>query len=152
MRWRLRESSSSATPLRKHQQNEAFGSSSWLAFKNFEMCWRLMVKNIVTSFLQRMQILSTTFFVPKQDNLIGKQEWLKSYGTCQFHLRVCVFSFFFWLVRHLLVSLISFLCCSESEDSRDLNSWIHCSNSLWVVTCYFEFISWFDALGCTFCQ
>ena len=95
MRWRLRESSSSATPLRKHQQNDAFGSSSWFAFKNFEMCWRLMVKNIVTSFLQRMQILSTTFFVPKQDNLIGKQEWLKSYGTCQFHLRVCVFLVFF---------------------------------------------------------
>ena len=50
-----------------------------------------------------------------------------------------VFSWFPWPARPLLVSLTSSLCCSESEDSRDLNSWIHPSNSLWVVTRFSSF-------------
>ena len=131
--------SSSATLLRKHQQNDAFESSSRLAFKNFTMGWRLMVKNNVTSSLQRMKILSTNSSYQSKENLVGKHEWLMSYGTCQLPLRVCVFSWFPWPARPLLVSLTSSLCCSESEDSRDQNSWIHSSNSLCVVTCFSSF-------------
>ena len=46
-----------------------------------------------------------------------------------------------WSACHLLVSLNSPLCCSESEDSSDLNSWIYSSNSLCFVMCSFVYIS-----------
>ena len=59
---------------------------------------------------------------------------------------VFFFSWLPWPSRPLLVSLTSSLCCSDSVDSSYLNSWIHYSNSLCVVTCSFEFISWFDVL------
>ena len=69
-----------------------------------------------------------------------------SYGTCQLPLRVCVLSWLPWPARLLLVSLTSPLCCSESEDSSDLNSRIHSSNSLCFVTYSFKYISCVDVL------
>ena len=62
---------------------------------------------------QRMKILK---------NLIGRQEGLMSFDTCQLVLLVRVF------VLASLARLFppgfpaSQLCCSESEDSSDLNS------------------------------
>ena len=65
------------------------------------------------------------------ENLVGRQERMMSYGTCQHPLPVrAFFSWLPWPARPLLVSLTSPLCCSESEHSSDLNSRIYSSNSL----------------------
>ena len=77
-----------------------------------------------------------------------------SYGTCQLPLRVCVLSWLPWPARPLLVSLTSPLCCSESEDSSDLNSRIYSSNSLCFRTCSFRSLScpMYCTLSLTVCE
>ena len=58
----------------------------------------------------------------------------------------CLLSWLPWPASPLLVSQTSTLCCSESEDSSDLNTRIYSSNSLCFLTCSFMPLSWFDVL------
>ena len=146
MRWRLRET-------QQLRNSASHASTKWCIWKQQWTCIQELRDGLMFEGQEQRDEFSTKdedieydLLVPKQENLVGKQEWLMSYGTCQLPLRVCVFSWFHWPARHLLVSLTSSLCCSESEDSSDLNSWNHSSNSLCVVTCSFGFTSWFDVL------
>ena len=77
-----------------------------------------------------------------------------SHGTCQLPLRVCVLSWLPWPARPLLVSLTSPLCCSESEDSSDLNSRTCSSTSLCFLTCSFMSLScpMYCTLSLTVCK
>ena len=74
---------------------------------------RFRVRNNVMGSLQRKKILK---------NLVGRQEGLMSYSTCQLVPLVRVFVLA--SVARLFPPgfLASQLCCSESEDSSDLNS------------------------------
>ena len=100
--------------------------------------------------LQRMKILT---------NLIGRQEGLMSFDTCQLVLLVRVFVLASLARLFPLGFFASQLCCSESEDSSDLSSRIYSSNNLCSVysffmtlpgpMCYTLFLTVFK---CTTCQ
>ena len=96
--------SSSATPLRMHQQNDACESSSRPAFKNFAMGWRLMVKNNVTSSLQWwrywVRILRTK--ERKFGWESGVTDELRYLPTSSSGVCCCFLSWFPWPVCHPL--------------------------------------------------
>ena len=75
------------------------------------------------------------------ENLVGRQGGLMSFSICQLSLPVRVFVLASLARLSLLFSLNFPLCCSESEDSSDWNSWIDSSNSLCFVTCFFMSLS-----------
>ena len=100
--------------------------------------------------LQRMKILK---------NLVGRQEGLMSFDICQCVLLVRVFVLASLARLFLLGFLASQLCCSESEDSSDLNSRIYSSNNLCSVYSFFMTLSGpmcytlsLTVFKCTTCQ
>ena len=147
MRWRLRKMQQLCNSAPKASTTDAFGNSAESAFNDFVMGWcsssrstfrtswwvdAWKSKNNVMGSLQRMKILQ---------NLVGRQEGLMSFGTCQLVLPVRVFVLASLARLFPPGFLASQLCCSESEDSSDLNSWIYPSNSLCSVYSFFMTLS-----------
>ena len=136
-RLRLKQQLRNHVPLGKHQQNEASESSSRPAVKNFAMGWRLKVKNKVTSFPQRIKILSTNSSYQR------KVIWMESGATDELRylpfLRVLFsFSWFPWPVCPFPGFPVWFVVLLRIRGFRDPNLWIHTSNSLCVVSCFFS--------------
>ena len=106
---------------------------------------QIRIQNIVIGVMLEVQEQCDGFSTKNEDveNLFGRQERLMSYVWYlpTSSSGACLLSWLPWPARPLLVSLTSPLCCSESEDSSDLNSRIYSSNSLCFLTCSFMSLS-----------
>ena len=130
----------------------------WLRDGLMQQQQQIHIQNIVMGWCLKVQEQCDGFSAKNEDveNLVGRQEGLMSYSTCQLVLLVRVFV----LARLSPPGFpVSPLCCSESEDSSDLNSWIYSSNSLCSVSSFFMTLSGpmyytlsLTVFKCTTCQ
>ena len=91
MRWRLRET-------QQLRNSASHPSTKWCIWKQQQTCIQELRDGLTFEGQEQRDEFSTKdedieydLLVPKQENLVGKQEWLMSYGTCQLPLRVFVF-------------------------------------------------------------